>query len=63
MTCFKKTGTIRDLQKFISTVYALPDDRLYSIWDLLMQEQRIAMRALKGIRKGKIEKVQVNLLI
>ncbi|OGG39836.1 hypothetical protein A2118_00235 [Candidatus Kaiserbacteria bacterium GWA2_50_9] len=63
MAHFKKTGTIRDFQQFISTVYALPDDRLYSIGDLLMQEQRFSMRALKGIRKDNTKKVQINLLI
>jgi NTP pyrophosphatase (non-canonical NTP hydrolase) len=63
MSHFKKTGTIGDFQEFISRVYALPDDRLYSIWDLLMQEQRFSMRALKGIRKNNIEKLQTNLLI
>lgn len=52
-----------DFQKFIEEVYAVPDDRLYSVWDLLTQEQRFAMRALKGIRKGDLEKLNVNLLI
>lgn len=60
---FKKTGTISDFQKFISDVYSLPDDRLYSIWDLLAQQQRFTMRSIKGIRKGNIEKIKTNLLI
>lgn len=63
MASFKKGQTISDFQKFIATVYALPDDRLYSIWDLLTQEQRFSMRALKGIRKGNIEKIRTNLPI
>lgn len=63
MASLKKTGTIRDLQEFIATIYALPDDRLYSVWDLLTHQQRFAMRALKGIRKNNIEKLEVNLLI
>lgn len=63
MYSFKKNGTLGDLQKFISNVYALPDDRIYSIWDLLTQQQRFAMRAIKGIRKGNIEKLKLNLLI
>ncbi len=50
-------------QKFIENVYALPDDRLYSIWDILTQQQRFTMRALKGIRKGSVEKLKLNLLI
>lgn len=63
MAQFKKTGTLADFQKFIETVYSLPDDRLYSIWDILTQQQRFTMRALKGIRKGNSEKVKANLLI
>ena len=63
MTSFKKTGSIKAFQAFIASVYALPDDRLYSIWDLLSQEQRFSMRALKGIRKKDIKKVKHNLLI
>lgn len=64
MSHFKKTGSIRDLQEFVFTVYGLPNDRLYSsIEDLLMQEQRFLMRALKGIRKNDIEKIRLNLLI
>ena len=63
MASFKKSGTIEDLQGFIATVYALPDDRLYSIWDLLTHEQRFSMRALKGIRKNNVEKIKINLLI
>lgn len=63
MASLKKTGTIRDLQGFIATIYSLPDDRLYSIWDILTHQQRFAMRALKGIRKNNIEKLKNNLLI
>ena len=63
MFSFKKENTIRDFQKFISDVYSSPDDRLYSIWDLLTHQQRFAMRALKGIRKGNIEKLKSNLII
>ena len=59
----KKTASLRDLQKFNSNVYALTDDRLYSIWDLLVQQSRFAMRALKGIRKGDRDKTKLNLLI
>lgn len=63
MASFKKAHTIRDFQGFIHSVYALPDDRLYSIWDILTQELRFLMRALKGIRKGDVGKVRTNLLI
>lgn len=60
---FRSGGTLKEFQKLISDIYALPDDRLYSVWDLLTQEQRFTMRALKGIRKGDVEKIQLNLLI
>jgi NTP pyrophosphatase (non-canonical NTP hydrolase) len=60
---FEALGSLRDFQTFIGGVYALPDDRLYSIWDLLTQQQRFTMRALKGIRKGNQEKIKLNLLI
>lgn len=55
--------SLQQFQELISTIYALPDDRLYSIFDLLTQMQRFTMRALKGIRKGNIEKLRTNLLI
>lgn len=63
MAQFHKDQNIVDFQRFIEEVYALPDDRLYSIWDLLTHVQRFAMRALKGIRKGNAEKLRVNLII
>lgn len=63
MASFKAKESIADFQKFNKAVYGLPDDRLYSIWDLLTQTQRFAMRALKGIRKGDKKKLEKNLLI
>jgi NTP pyrophosphatase (non-canonical NTP hydrolase) len=63
MYSFKEDGTLRGFQKFIADVYGQTDDRLYSIWDLLVQEQRFAMRSLKGIRKGDTDKIKINLLI
>lgn len=55
--------SLGDFQKLIGEIYGLPDDRLYSIFDLLTQKQRFTMRALKGIRKGDCEKLEKNLLI
>lgn len=63
MVSFSKKGTLSEFQKFISDVYSLPDDRFYSIWDLLTQEQRFTMRSLKGIRKKNFKKLKLNLLI
>lgn len=63
MAKFTKNKSLKDFQKLIESLYSLPDDRLYSIWDLLTQQQRFAMRALKGIRKGDVGKLKLNLLI
>jgi NTP pyrophosphatase (non-canonical NTP hydrolase) len=63
MSSFTRSQKLSDFQRLISEVYAVPDDRLYSVWDLLTQEQRFTMRALKGIRKGDAEKIKNNLLI
>ncbi|MBI3638331.1 hypothetical protein HY227_01140 [Candidatus Wolfebacteria bacterium] len=63
MPSFKKNQSISKFQKFVGDVYGLPDDRLYSVWDLLIQVQRFTMRACKGIRKDDLEKLKSNLII
>lgn len=63
MASFKKNQSLKDFQAFIGEVYGLPDDRIYSLWDLLTQQQRFTMRALKGIRKGDKRKLSLNLII
>ncbi len=63
MTRFYREQSLRDLQDFTQEVYGLPDDRQYSLEDLLTHMQRFAMRALKGIRKQDDEKTKINLLI
>ena len=55
--------SLRQFQNLITNIYGLPDDRLYSIFDLLTQMQRFTMRTLKGIRKSDMEKLRKNLLI
>lgn len=60
---FHSTQSLADFQSLIARIYALPDDRLYSIWDLLAQQQRFTMRSLKGIRKSDPQKIKDNLLI
>lgn len=60
---FPRDGTIADLRRFNELVYASVDDRSNSILDLLAQEQRFVMRALKGIRKRDISRAEKNLLI
>lgn len=63
MECFYRTQSLSQFQEFINHVYGLPDDRLYSIFDLLTHQQRFTMRALKGIRKGSPDKIKINLLV
>jgi len=43
--------------------YSIPDDRFYSLNDLLINQQRFAMRALKGIRKKDRAKLKKNLIV
>mgnify|MGYP001613986278 CR=1 FL=1 len=50
-------------QKLINDIYGLPDNRLFSLSNLLSNQQRFTMRALKGIRKNDREKLKYNLLI
>ncbi|MES2203500.1 MAG: hypothetical protein V4474_04225 [Patescibacteria group bacterium] len=63
MVSLKKNPTLNDFQSFNRSVYGRPDDRMYSVTDLLTLSQRFAMRALKGIRKGAKDKIEVNLLV
>lgn len=63
MASFTRTGSFSDFQKFIALVYGQPDDRLFSLWDLVSNMERFTMRALKGIRKSDAEKLNYNLLI
>jgi NTP pyrophosphatase (non-canonical NTP hydrolase) len=60
---FRPKQGLRDFQSVIGEIYGLPDDRLYSIWDLLTQQQRFTMRTLKGIRKSDPKKIRTNMLI
>ena len=63
MASFRKNQTLNKFQTLIGEIYALTDDRTYSLWDLLTQQQRFTMRALKGIRKGNKKKLIKNLMI
>jgi NTP pyrophosphatase (non-canonical NTP hydrolase) len=60
---FKSDHSLKQFQEMIGNIYGLPDDRLFALWDLLSQQQRFSMRALKGIRKKDKEKIKFNLLI
>lgn len=63
MASFSRNQTLVEFQQLIAFVYGLTDDRYYSLWDLLIHQQRFATRALKGIRKGERQKTLTNLLI
>lgn len=63
MARFYSEQSLKDLQKFTNDIYGTPDDRHYSLEDLLVHMQRFAMRALKGIRKENSDKVKINLII
>lgn len=54
---------MRDFQEMVAGIYSVPDDRLFSLWDLLSQKQRFSMRAIKGIRKQDSGQIKFNLLI
>ena len=49
MAGFKKDQTIAEYQQFMREIYSTPDDRFFSIYDLVSQTERFTMRALKGI--------------
>lgn len=59
---FPATGSITYYQNMMQDVYGLPGDRNFSLSDILSQQQRFTMRALKGIRKNDSRKLQLNLL-
>ncbi|MDH4358431.1 MAG: hypothetical protein OEV37_00570 [Candidatus Berkelbacteria bacterium] len=54
---------LRDFQKNIYEVYGLSDDRHFSVPDLVANQNRFTMRALKGIRKNDKRKIEINLII
>lgn len=60
---FYKDSSFGDYQELIKNVYGLPDDRMFSLQDLLVNLQRFTMRSLKGIRKENDKKLTLNLLI
>jgi len=63
MVFVKRDTTIKEYQNFIKEVYGLPNDRYFSIWDMLTNVERFAMRGLKGIRKKDKERTKINLLV
>ncbi len=63
MVSLSKNATLSEYADFIYAVYGVPNDRYYSLWDMLINIQRFSMRGIKGIRKGNTEKMKLNILI
>ncbi len=63
MASLSKNFSFANLQNFILDVYGFPDDRLFSLSDLVSNQERFTMRALKGIRKRDPKKLKINILI
>ena len=63
MRSINRNITIKKYQDFIKEIYGLPNDRYFSLWDMITNMERFVMRGLKGIRKGNSEKTKINLLI
>src|SRR3990172_1921280 len=63
MITLKRGSSLRQLQSINHQIYGLKDDRDYSMWDLLSNQERFMMRAIKGIRKGDHEKLRMNLSV
>lgn len=55
--------SLQQFQFFVNEVYRIPNDRYYEISEMLNNIQRFAMRGIKGIRKGEVEKTKKNLII
>ena len=51
MPQIKSSSTLQDFQELIKEIYGVPDDRLFSLSDLISNLERFTMRSLKGIRK------------
>ncbi|MBS3117784.1 hypothetical protein J4430_02800 [Candidatus Woesearchaeota archaeon] len=55
--------SLQQFQLFIKEVYELPNNRQFELAEMINNIQRFAMRSLKGIRKGDIDRTKKNLLI
>ncbi|MCX6784363.1 MAG: hypothetical protein NTV81_00255 [Candidatus Komeilibacteria bacterium] len=63
MPSVKPTTSIKEYQQFVQEVYGLPNDRYFSLQDKLINAERFITRGLKGIRKGDVQKIKLNLII
>lgn len=58
-----KNPTLSEYSKFVNSVYGLQNDRCYTVWDMLANTNKFAMRSIKGVRKNNREKIRLNMLI
>ena len=63
MASLSKKASIQEFQDMIQKIYGLPNDRFFSLWDMMSNVERFMMRGLKGIRKSEKNKTRTNLLI
>lgn len=56
-------SSIADFQRVSLQIYGLPDDRFFSISDLVSNMERFTMRAIKGVRMGNVRKLKKNSII
>lgn len=63
MARFEKNQSFTHFQILLDSIYSPRNDRSFSTWDLISNQERFTMRALKGIRKNNAEKIKINLLV
>ncbi len=63
MASLSKDSSLPDYSEFIQRIYGMPNDRFYTLWDMLDNVQRFSMRCVKGIRKNNVEKTKHNAMI
>src|SRR3989304_4012891 len=63
MVSVSQNTTLTQYQNFVREVYSIPNDRNYTLSDMLDNVERFTMRALKGIRKNDYDKTKLNLII
>lgn len=63
MIKFNKGDSLSKFQILIAGIYSLPDDRFFSLTDLVSNQERFTMRALKGVRKNNRKVIMQNLVI
>ena len=60
MPQFKSNSSLHVFQELIKEIYGVPDDRLFSLSDLISNLERFTMRSLKGIRKQDKKKLELT---